>query len=122
MFDIYKSLLKFLSLCLRIELLFFKVGLWRYGIFSYRGEAATNIAVWRLIARTPKSLPPPPPSCRKSLMTFDQELMQLRLVVIDGVGGDTGVKSQHLLGHLPTAAPSPTIVFFNFFFIVIQII
>ncbi len=55
-------------------------------------------------------------------MTFDQERMQLRLVVIDGVGGDTGVKSQHRLPHLPTAAPSPTIVFFNLFFIVIQII
>ncbi len=91
-----------------------QVGLWRYGIFSYRGEAATNIAVWRLIARTPKSLPPP--SCQKSLMTFDQERMQLRLVVIDGVGGDTGVKSQHRLRHLPTAAPSPTMVFFFFFF------
>ncbi len=24
---------------------------WRYGIFSYRDEAATNIVVWRLIAR-----------------------------------------------------------------------
>ncbi len=31
------------------------LGLWRYWIFPYRGEAATNIAVWRLIAR-----PPPP--------------------------------------------------------------
>ncbi len=54
-------------------------------------------------------------------MTFDQERMQLRLVVIDGVGSDTGVKSQHRLRHLPTAALSPTIVFLNFF-IVIQII
>ncbi len=45
-------------------------------------------------------------------MTFDQERMQLRLVAIDGVGGDTGVKSQHRLCHLPTAAPSPTIVVF----------
>ncbi len=34
-----------------------QLGLWRYWIFHYRGEAATNIAVWRLIAR-----PPPPPS------------------------------------------------------------
>ncbi len=34
-----------------------QVGLWRYRIFPYRGEAATNIAVWRLIAR----IPPPPP-------------------------------------------------------------
>ncbi len=33
-----------------------KLGLWRYWILYYRGEAATNIAVWRLIAR-----PPPPP-------------------------------------------------------------
>ncbi len=33
-----------------------EVGLWRYWIFPYRGDAATNIAVWRLIAR------PPPPS------------------------------------------------------------
>ncbi len=49
-------------------------------------------------------------------MTFDQEHMQLRRVVIDGVGGDTGVKSQHRLRHLPTAAPSPTIVFFFFFY------
>ncbi len=44
-------------------------------------------------------------------MTFDQERMQLRRVVIDGVGGDTGVKSQHRLHHLPTAA-----FFFNIFF------
>ncbi len=36
--------------------------------------------------------------------------------MIDGVGGDTGVKSQHRLPHLPTAAPSPTIVFFYLFF------
>ncbi len=27
------------------------IGLWRYWIFPYRGDAATNIAVWRLIAR-----------------------------------------------------------------------
>ncbi len=45
-------------------------------------------------------------------MTFDQKRMQLRLVAIDGVGGDTGVKSQHLLSHLPTVAPSPTHRFF----------
>ncbi len=32
-----------------------ELGLWRYWIFPYRGEAATNIAVWRLIAQ-----PPPP--------------------------------------------------------------
>ncbi len=49
-------------------------------------------------------------------MTFDQEGMQLRLVVIDGVGGDTGVKSQHRLRHLPTAAPSPTMFFIYLFF------
>ncbi len=35
------------------------IGLWRYWIFPYRGDAATNIAVWRLIAR------PPPPSKKK---------------------------------------------------------
>ncbi len=29
-----------------------------------------------------------------------------RLAAIDGVGGDTGVKPQHRLRHLPTAAPS----------------
>ncbi len=33
-----------------------------------------------------------------------------RLAAIDGVGGDTGVKSQHRLRHLPTAAPSLTVV------------
>ncbi len=38
------------------------VGLWRYWIFYHRGEAATNIAVWRLIARPP---PPPPPQVKK---------------------------------------------------------
>ncbi len=86
------------------------------GFFLTAVKQQQNIAVWRLIARTPKSLPPPPPSCQKSLMTFDQERMQLRLVVIDGVGGDTGVKSQHRLRHLPTAAPSPHHVFFFFFF------
>ncbi len=48
-------------------------------------------------------------------MTFDQECMQLRLVAIEGVGRDTGVKSQHRLRHLPTVAPSPTIVFFYFY-------
>ncbi len=37
------------------------VGLWRYWIFPYRGDAATNIAVWRLIARPP----PPPPQLKK---------------------------------------------------------
>ncbi len=41
------------------------LGLWRYWIFPYRGDAATNIAVWRLIARTP---PPPPPPPIKKLM------------------------------------------------------
>ncbi len=55
---------------------YFLLGLWRYGIFYYRGEAATNIGVWRLIAGTPKS-PLPLPSCQKSLMTFDLERMQL---------------------------------------------
>ncbi len=48
-------------------------------------------------------------------MTFDQECMQLRLVAIDGVGGDTGVKSQHRLRHLPTVAPSPTMFFLIFY-------
>ncbi len=33
-----------------------------------------------------------------------------RLAAIDGVGGDTVIKLQHQLRHLPTAAPSPTIV------------
>ncbi len=37
------------------------IGLWRYWIFPYRGDAATNIAVWRLIAR-----PPPPPPSKKN--------------------------------------------------------
>ncbi len=36
-----------------------QLGLWRYWIFPYRGEAATNIAVWRLIAGHP------PPSKKK---------------------------------------------------------
>ncbi len=44
-------------------------------------------------------------------------VMQTRLAVMDGVGGDTGVKPQHQLHHLPTTAPS-----FWFFFIVIKII
>ncbi len=39
------------------------LGLWRYWIFPYRGEAATNIAVCRLIARPP---PPPPPPVKKN--------------------------------------------------------
>ncbi len=30
-----------------------QLGLWRYWISYHRGEAATNIAVWRLIARPP---------------------------------------------------------------------
>ncbi len=34
---------------------YFRLGLWRYWIFSYHGEAATNIAVLWLITR-----PPPP--------------------------------------------------------------
>ncbi len=38
-----------------------RLGLWRYWILYYRGEAATNIAVMRLIARPPPP-PPPPPS------------------------------------------------------------
>ncbi len=40
------------------------LGLWRYWIFPYRGDAATNIAVWRLIARLPP--PPPPPPSKKN--------------------------------------------------------
>ncbi len=43
-----------------------------------------------------------------------------RLAAIDGVGGDTGVKPQHRLRHVPTAAPSLTIILI--FFIVIKII
>ncbi len=39
-----------------------------------------------------------------------------RLAAIDGVCGDTGVKSQHRLRHLPTAAPSLTVGFFILFF------
>ncbi len=34
----------------------------------------------------------------------------IRLAAIDGVGGDTGVKPQHRLRHLPTAAPSLTVI------------
>ncbi len=43
-----------------------------------------------------------------------------RLAAIDGVGSDTGVKPQHRLRHLPTAAPSLTVILI--FFIVIKII
>ncbi len=41
--------------------LYMYIGLWQYWIFSYRGEAATNIAVCRVIAQ-PITAPPPPPS------------------------------------------------------------
>ncbi len=34
-----------------IYIYIYTLGLWRYWILYYRGEAATNIAVWRLIAR-----------------------------------------------------------------------
>ncbi len=41
------------SLCVCESLSVCEIGLWRYWIFPYHGEAATNIAVWRLIARPP---------------------------------------------------------------------
>ncbi len=41
--------------------------------------------------------------------------MESRLAAIDGVGGDTGVKPQHRLRHLPTAAPSLIVIFFFFY-------
>ncbi len=41
--------------------------------FSYRGEKATHITVWWLIARPP----PHPHTHTQSLMSFDQESMKL---------------------------------------------
>ncbi len=41
---------------------------------------------------------------------FSYRYIPSRLAAIDGVGGDTGVKPQHRLRHLPTAAPSLTVI------------
>ncbi len=39
-----------------------------------------------------------------------RRLVLVRLAAIDGVGGNTGVKPQHQLRHLPTTALSLTVV------------
>ncbi len=43
-------------------------------------------------------------------MSLTFPLLTSRLAAIEGVSGDTGVKPQHRLNHLPTAAPSLTVI------------
>ncbi len=51
----FNTIIIYPLVCVCESLCVCEIGLWRYWIFPYHGEAATNIAVWRLIAR-----PPPP--------------------------------------------------------------
>ncbi len=47
-----------------------------------------------------------------SYITVHKMSLTTRLAAIDGVGGDTGVKPEHRLRHLPNAhRPSPSFLF-----------
>ncbi len=47
---------------------------------------------------------------------IEKKLMCVRLAAIDGVGGNTGVKPQHPLRHLPTASLAPSLTIILIFF------